>query len=150
MIMIAMKKVYAFLIFALIAATAVKAQAPAQQDVSDDELKQFASVYKQIQSINQEVQQDMFEAIQEQGIDIQRFNELFQASMVPGQEIAASEEEMEKFNAAKAGIEKIQAQTEKKMEEVIVEEGLTLERYQEIAMAIQSSPDLQRKIQEYL
>jgi len=134
----------------LIGCSSVFAQTPQQEPVTDEEVKLFATVYKEMQVINQGAQQTMMAAIEDEGLEIQRFNEIFQARQMPGQQVALAEDELEKFENATKEIEKIQEKIQLQMEEKIVELGLTPERYQEIGMQIQSSPALQSKIQEYL
>ena len=148
--MITIKTIYALLLFTLISWSGGFAQAAGQNEVSDDELKQFASAYKQIHAINQEIQQIIFGAIQEEGMDVQRYTLIFQAKQNPDQQIDASEKEIEIFNKISRAIEKIQEEAQEEMEEKITDEGLTIERYQEIGIALQTNPDLQLKIQEYL
>ncbi len=134
----------------LIGCSSIFAQTPQQEPVTDEEVKLFAAVYKEMQVINQGAQQTMIAAIEDEGMDIQRFNEIFQARQMPGQQVELAEDELEKFENATKEIEKIQEKIQLQMEEKIVELGLTPERYQEIGMQIQSSPELQSKIQEYL
>ena len=134
----------------LIGCSSVFAQTPQQEPVTDEEVKLFATVYKEMQVINQGAQQTMMAAIEDEGLEIQRFNEIFQARQMPGQQVALAEDELEKFENATKEIEKIQEKIQLQMEGKIVKLGLTPERYQEIGMQIQSSPALQSKIQEYL
>jgi predicted RNase H-like nuclease len=69
-------------------------------DVNDSELKKFATVYKKVQEVSRESQNKMVEIVQNEGIEVQRYN--------------------------------------------------IVNRYQEILASIQSNPDLQTKLQEYL
>lgn len=121
-------------------------QQPSQAtEVSDKELEQFAEAAQQVQIINQEVQQKMINIVEEKGLDVQRFNEIQQAQLNPQQEIEATKEEMEKYEASTGDFEKIQGQAQEKMQEKITEAGLTTPRYEEIAMTLQSDPVLQKK-----
>jgi len=137
-------------LFMLLIIGSVGAFAQAEEKVSDGELKQFASAFQHVQNINQQAQQEMAKAVEGEGLGIQRFNEIQQARQDPAQEASATEEEIEMFNSAYKEIEEIQRGAQQKMQEKIVEEGLTIPRYQEIATSIQASPELQQKIQEYL
>lgn len=124
-------------------------QPPQQQttDVSDAELQQFASVAEQIQVMNQEAQQKMVGAVEGEGLEVERFSEIQQAQQMPDQEVDATDEEMEKYNAALEELEEIQVQAQQDMQEKIQDEGMSEERYQEIGMALQSDPELQAKFQ---
>ena len=87
-------------VFALITGSAATAQTPAmpqQQkvdvDVSDAELSKFAKAYQGLRMMNQEVNQKMMKTVQDGGLEVQRFNEIHQASQDPNKEVEASEEE---------------------------------------------------------
>ncbi|MFW5656534.1 MAG: DUF4168 domain-containing protein [Bacteroidota bacterium] len=123
-------------------------QQPTQEtEVSDEELKEFAEVAEQVQIINQEVQQKMMNALEAEAMDAQRFTEIHQAQQNPEQNIDATSEEMKKYEATTREFEKIQGQAQQKMQEKITESDLTMPRYEEIAMILQSDPELQEKFQ---
>jgi ubiquinone biosynthesis protein UbiJ len=121
----------------------------ASEEVTDKELKQFASAFQQVQRVDQNAQQIMIKAVQDEGLEVQRFNEIQQAQQA-NQEVDASNEEIKKYESASTELKKIQVQAQQEMQEKITEEGLTVPRYQEIATSIQASPELQEKLQEYL
>jgi hypothetical protein len=121
---------------------------PQSTEVSDSELKQFANAAQQVQSINQEFQQQMLNTLEANGLGAERFNEIQQAQQNPQQESDASKEEMEKYEASIRDFQNTQVQAQEIMEEKIIEAGLTVPRYEEIAMTLQSNPELQAKLQE--
>jgi len=114
----------------------------ASEEVTDKELKQFASAFQQVQRVDQNAQQIMIKAVQDEGLEVQRFNEIQQAQQ--------ANQEIKKYESASTELKKIQVQAQQEMQEKITEEGLTVPRYQEIATSIQASPELQEKLQEYL
>ncbi|MFW5773629.1 MAG: DUF4168 domain-containing protein, partial [Tangfeifania sp.] len=89
--------------------------------ISDTEMKQFAGVFTELQALNQQIQQEMVTAVQEEGIEVQRFNEIMNAQQDPNQEVDATEEELETFAAAGQAIEQIQQEAQQDMEKVITE-----------------------------
>lgn len=118
--------------------------------VSDKEVEQFVAAVKEVQVINQESQQSMISAVQESGLDIQRFNQIYGAMQDPNTDVEASDEEMEKFNKANTEIVSIQTEAQQEMEKKILEQDLTIERYQEINMQVQDDPELMKKVQTLL
>ncbi|MFW5656535.1 MAG: DUF4168 domain-containing protein [Bacteroidota bacterium] len=121
------------------------------EEVTDQELKQFASAFLEVQNVDQQAQQNMIDAVEKEGLEVQRYNEIQQAQQNPEQEAGtANDEEIKKYESASKEIEKIQGQTQQKMQEKITDEGLTVPRYQEIAAAVQASPELQQKLQQFL
>jgi predicted ribosome quality control (RQC) complex YloA/Tae2 family protein len=155
MIMMKLNRLLAILVVFAIGMTGAYAQLPDQvpgpqpTDVSENELEQFALAFREIQVIDQQVQMEMLSTVQEDGIDVDRFNEFLTAQQDPVQEFDASEEELSRFAAAYQEIEKIQEKALQQMEEAIQESELTMERYQEIAMTIQANPELLQKLQEH-
>ena len=119
----------------------------AQTEVSDADLNKFANAYKAVQMENQEVQQEMIDMIKKEGLEINRFQSIQQASVNPEQKVEATEVEMKSYKTAVSKIEKMQPQLQKEMSQIIQENGLTLDRYQEIGAALQSDQALQQKLQ---
>lgn len=120
------------------------------QEVSDQELSQFANVIQDIQAINQSTQQEMVSIVQESGISVEAFNELIQAQQNPTQETAASEEDKEIFNSISGEIDKIRTGAEQAMREKIAENDFTVARYQELSALVQQDEDLQQKLQQFM
>jgi hypothetical protein len=148
--MITMKKITSLLLFILISGIGAYAQTEQKEEVSDQEIKQFASAFQQIQAVDQMAQQDMIKAVEDEGLDVERYNEIQQTAQDPNQEIDVNGDELKKYEIATREIEKIQMEAQQQMQEKIVEEGLTIDRYQEIAAVIQNDPELQQKLQKYL
>jgi len=142
--------VLVFTMAASVAFAQVPQQMPQQQeiDVSDGEIDQFASVFVELQSMNQEIQQEMMGAVKDEGIEVQRFNQIMQAQQDPNQEVDASEEELQNFAKASQAVEQIQAKVQKEMEDVITKNDLTVQRYQQIMMAVRNDADLQQRLQQ--
>ena len=118
-------------------------------DVSDSELKQFATAIQQVQVTNQESQEKMITTVEGVGLDVPRYNEILEGQADPEAQIG-SEAELKKFEAASEEIVKIQSQAEQDMQQIIRDEGLSVRRYQQIAMIVQKDPELQAKLIEYM
>lgn len=153
--MLLSKKLYSLILVFTLAASVAIAQVPQQMpqqqqeiDVSDGEINQFASVFVELQSMNQGVQQEMMSAVEEEGIEVERFNQIMQAQQDPNQDVDANEEELQNFAKASQAVEQIQAKVQKEMEEVITENDLTVQRYQQIMMAVRNDAELQQRLQQ--
>lgn len=138
-------------VFGSFATFAQTPQLPQQQqqvqvEVSDSELQKFANAFQGIRMINQEAQQEMLSVVEEEGMDVQRFNEIHQAAMDPAVEVEATEQELEKHQEITSELEKLQDGFQSKMEQVITEQDLSVERYGQIAQGLQSSPELQERL----
>lgn len=119
-------------------------------DVSDTELTQFATVYKEIQVVTAKAQEEMTKTVEDNGFEVERFNTLYVASQNPEKPLEATPEEVEKLEVVMTKIEKMQPVYQKKMETVITKENMSVERYQEVAMAVQTDTELQQRLQAKL
>ncbi|AHM60816.1 hypothetical protein D770_12810 [Flammeovirgaceae bacterium 311] len=124
---------------------------PVRDDFSDAELEKFADVYVQVVEIQQQSEGEMLKAIEDENLDINRFNEILQAQQQQqsAADINATAEEMASFNNAAQKIMGVQKETETEMQQVI-EQDLGVETYQQIIIAYQQSPDVQQKVNELL
>ncbi len=143
-----MKKLTSLLAFLVFGGAMTFAQTA--QEVSDQEVKQFASAFQEIQLISQQAQQEMTQVVEEKGLNVERYTEIQKAEQDPNQEVKATAAELKNYETANVELEKIQVQAQQKMQEKIAAENLTIERYQEIVAQIQTNPDLQQKIQGHL
>lgn len=120
------------------------------QDISDTQLAQFADAYMTVQTQNQEAQQEMIAVIEKEGLEVERFSEIQEASLNPNQESDATPEEMKKHAKAIEKIDAMQPEFEKKAIEGIEKSGISMEEYQNIASAVQQDQKLQQKLQTIL
>lgn len=137
------------LFLALFMTTALMAQT-VQGEMTDDQLKQWAAAYQQIQVIDQQAQQTMVAAIEDSGMEVQQFIDLQQAQANPNEEMDATPEEQALFDQASKRIQEVQQEAQGEMQVKIQDEGLTLEEYQAFGAMIQNDPNLQQKLMEYL
>ncbi|MFD1095436.1 DUF4168 domain-containing protein [Salegentibacter chungangensis] len=156
--MIKSKKIINFLFFfALLGTVPAVAQTqpmqPQQQqkiEVNDAELQKFAKAYQQMRMVNQEAQKKMMALVKEEGFEIKRFNEIHKASLDPNKEIEMTEEEKEMHADVVEDLGDMQKEFQEKMEEVIEEQGLSLKRYEQLAMALRSDRELQQRLQNLM
>jgi hypothetical protein len=140
--------------------SAAFAQVPMQQgqpqqqvetDFDRQELEEFVNVYIQSSEIQQGNEAEMVQAIEEEDLELNRFNEILtvQQNQQSAEEINASAEEMAAFNKAAEKIMKVQQKTQAEIEQLI-ESEIGKEKYQQIAMAYQQSPEVQQQVNEIL
>ncbi|MDT0676058.1 DUF4168 domain-containing protein [Autumnicola musiva] len=125
-------------------------QQKVEVDVNDDELAKFAEAYQEIRMINQQAQQKMVGVVENEGLEIQQFNKMYQASMNPNKEMQATAEQQEKYDSAVQAIEGMQSEFQTEMENAISDKGFTVERYEKLAMALQTDQEMQQRLQEML
>jgi hypothetical protein len=145
-------KITIALIVSLLTTISLHAQMP-QADPSlpesypDETLEKFVDAVGQIMSIQQEGQMGMVEAIEENDITVERFNELLTEAQQKGpDDIDASEEEKDAFNNSLEVIQTKQREMEVKMEEAVTGAGLDVNLYQSIMQSYETNPEVKEKI----
>lgn len=118
-------------------------------DFSDAEIKGFVNAFTQVNVIQQQMQMEMIEEIESRDMEIQRFNLLYtQLQQMPIEEIDGTEKEKEALAEITEELDVIQQRYEKVFITTIEEEGISMEKYEEIMMEVQQNPELQQRIQQ--
>ena len=118
--------------------------------VSEAELTKFANAYIELQVQNQTAQQKMVQIIEAEGIDVQRFSAIQQASMNPELKVEATDEEIKMHQSTIEKIQKLQPELEKEPSQRIIATGLTMERFEALAGLIQNDKSLQQRVEAIL
>lgn len=146
------------LVFALVGGAVVYAQIPQEMqqeqpkiEVNDAELEQFAVVFKDIMQKGQQANQEMVGTIEQEGMSLERYQELREADGNPDANIKqASKEEAEQKANIDQKIEEIGMRVQQEQTDIVEKSELSVDRYQEIAMALRGDQDLQQKLQRIL
>lgn len=122
-------------------------QAP-QVQVPPAELQKFAQSIKQLQAVRQQAETAMVRAVQREGLSETRFVQIYQAQQNPQAQpkSAATAPEKQKFDKAFTQIVQIQQQTQVKMQQVFQQQGLGVQRFNQILAAVKQSPTLRQKV----
>lgn len=118
----------------------------AREDFSDDELKSFVNANEKAMAIQIEGEQKMIKAIEDQGLTLDRFNEILEEQRDPSKESTASGEELQSFNNAAQVILQENTRIEQQMTTTIEEEGIDVETYKQIMLAYQQNPAIQNRV----
>lgn len=147
--------VIAFILFFTVGTTSIYAQEfdPTElleqrniQPISDGELKTFASVYQKLAQINQEGQQKMVSIIEQNGMDLERYNEIQMAAM-QNEDPNINEKEEKQVSKISEEFTKVQPEIQAELESKVTEVGLTIERVNDIILAVQEDKALREKLQ---
>lgn len=117
-----------------------------QIEVTDAELEKFAQAFQEMRMLNQQAQQKMAQVVEEEGLDIQRFNEIHQATVDPAKEADVTEEEQKQYQDITSELQGMQESFQQQMQEIITEQDLTLQEYEQIATQLQNDPELQERL----
>ncbi len=119
-------------------------------EVSDAELGKFAKAFKQVQVMGQQEQVKMAKTVKDEGLDVQRFNEIHKASLDPNKESDATPEEEKKHKAILAKLDTMQQDFEGNMKKIVENQDMEIDRFQQISMALRTDKDLQQRLQQML
>ncbi|MFP4298651.1 MAG: DUF4168 domain-containing protein [Spirulinaceae cyanobacterium] len=123
-----------------------------QANVNEEDLQRFVVAMTQVQTIQQDAESQMLEAVEEQGLTVERFNTLAQVQQNPETqaEVNVSPEEDRQFQQAIQEITTIRQEAENEMEAAVQREGLEVEEFNEIALVVQQNPSLQQQVMEMM
>lgn len=127
-------------------------QAAPDVDLSEEEAETFADAIIAAQKVQAGAQQELVSIIEDEGLDIETFQQIAQASQ-QGQEPADSvieDGDMEKFDNANESIKEAQEGIQSDVADAVEEAGMEMERFQEINQAVQQDPELQKLVRQKL
>ncbi len=144
-----------------LAQTAAAAAEVAAADVAPtpDEIATFAKVYQEVQSLRIGAEREMAKAVEDEGLTIDRFNEIAATQLDGAAEtpddmakVAAkakiSKKETKQFDAVVERIIAVRQSTEGEMEKAIAADGLSIDTFNGILERSADDTDLQRKISD--
>lgn len=121
---------------------------PTSEDVTDQEVQQFATALLDIEPLQMELQAEMEEIIVEGGIDLERFQQLMMAMQNPqlAEQVNMTTEEQETIQELQPKLVQVQMDAESGIVEKIEESGLDIERYQVLQMGAEQDPELLERL----
>lgn len=128
-------------------------QQPAEPiEVSDDELEEFIDVYMGVAELNQQFEMQVQQVLQEEGLEVEKFMEIQQSEQMGAsrEDIDATPEELEKFDAAMEAVQEMEGEFQEEIEEHVEEEGMDIDRYEEIMMGLQQDQQLMQRAQQMI
>lgn len=141
-------------VFGVVNSTAQQAP-PAQQqpqgqtDISDEKLDQFVVVLGEVNEIQQGMQEEMITVVEEQGLDVNKFNEIAQQQQNPNADDSnITAEEKAAFEKAMEDVQQMQMEMQQRMEAKIVENDMDMNEFNQLMQAYQQDPEMQQKVNE--
>lgn len=125
---------------------------PTSEEVSDDEISLLVTTLNDLGPIEEKAQQRIEEAVEAEDISFARFREMMMAMQNPQMagEADISDEELMKIQTLQPKLMEIQGEAEQEMIAKIEDNGMTIQRYQQIIMGAQQDPDLMQRLQDEL
>lgn len=116
--------------------------------VTDQELDQFVAALENVHEIQQQMVTDTEASVADSTFEETRFQELLQARQAGTEpETPATGAEQEEFDRLVQEIQTIQQESNQQMVRAVQEEDLNVQRYNQIAQAVQQNPSLMERLQ---
>jgi len=127
---------------------ALQQEAP-DANISDQELESFVKAAVKVEKLQKDSEGKMVKAIQDEGLEPDRFVEIntLRQSPAADTENTVSEKELDNYNKAMKEVQSIQQGVQTEQVKAIEDEGLDVNRYVQIAKAVQQDPGLMKKVQ---
>lgn len=127
-------------------------QQQAQPEISDAQLESFVAASQDMNEVQQGAQQEMMKTIQDEGLDVNKFNEMAAQKQNPNQEpsMEITEEDQAAFDKAMEKVQSKQMEMQQQMESIVQDNGMEMAEYQQIQQAYQQDPELQQKVSEMM
>lgn len=121
----------------------------AATDISETELQTFADALEGIQSVVQDAQTQMMKMVQQEGMELARFEEIQRSLQMPDSEISTpiTAEEETTLDNIEQQIRAMEPEVEQQQRAAIQQAGLTPLRYQQLSKGIQQDQALSQKVQ---
>lgn len=125
---------------------------PTSSDVSDEELEQITTIIGELEPIQVKAQEQIGAALEEEGISMERFQQMMMAMQNPqmADQVEITDEEMATIQSMQPKLMEIQGQAEQEMSAKMEENGLTMQRYRMVVMGAQQDPELMERLQSQL
>ncbi len=123
----------------------------AQADsVSDKELEKFVETAQDLRSIQENIQSEVQGMVQEEDMTFQRFQQIMMSKQNPqmAKKVEVTDEEEAVIKEMQPKLQKIQQEANQKQMSAIQDNGLTPQRFQQIAQAVQSDPAMMKRFQQ--
>ncbi|NEO26429.1 MAG: DUF4168 domain-containing protein [Kamptonema sp. SIO4C4] len=127
--------------------TALAAEVKQAENISSEELEQFADAWINVVSIERETRQEIVEIVQDEGFDPQRFGDIaqsYQEDSEPTPPLTAEEES--NFEQAAQRIQTLRQETRNEMQQAVRSEGLEPQRFSELLTAVREDEALQEEV----
>ncbi|MGB3199481.1 MAG: DUF4168 domain-containing protein [Nodosilinea sp.] len=140
-------------------ATTVEVADVTSAAISDSDIPTFAKAYQEVQLLRLQAEQEMAEAVEDEGLSIERFNAIAETQLAGAAEspddvakvaekAKISKQENKQFQAAVDRIIAIRQSTEAEMEKAIEADGLAIDTFNGILEQSADDADLKRKISD--
>lgn len=113
-------------------------------EVSDKEMKRFVKVSDKLQVVQQGAQEKMMTAIEDNGLDVQRYSEIEQATR-SGQEVEMTAEEENAYEKTSKVVQQEQMKIQQEAQKLLQKHDFDQQRFMKISQALRTDQELMEK-----
>lgn len=114
--------------------------------LTDADIKKLSVILGELQKLNVEAQQIMIKEVQKHGLDVKRFMEIQNALRDPKSPQNYTADEKTKFDQSIVELGKIRNEMQGKMIGILNKQGVTMQDYQKMMIAVQIDQEAQQKL----
>lgn len=119
-------------------------------DITDEDLQMVVNISDSATNIQEEANTKMKEIVEDEGMTFDRFQEIVMSQQNPQMagQIQLTDEEQQILEKIQPDLLVVNQEAQEQYKDVITNEGLTLEKFQQLAMAIQTNPEVAQRFEE--
>ncbi len=127
-------------------------QPPSPDDVTDQELTLFANALIELEPIQEKLQGEIQKVVEDEDMNMERFQQIMIAMQNPqmADQAEITDEEQEKIGNMQPKVVELQMGAQEEMVNTIEENGLNVQRYQQIIMGVQQHQELAERLQDII
>jgi len=127
-------------------------QSPPQIEVSDDELETFVEISTVAQQVQMDAQSDMVAVVESEDLSVETYNMIAESRYMEqsDDQLDVTQEELDKFESASEQIAEMERELDQSVAQAVEQEGMSMDRFMEINVALQQDPALQQRIQQMM
>lgn len=116
--------------------------------ITDEELGTLATIVDESQSIQEETQQELETILEEEGMEMERFQTIMMSQRNPQDSADMTQEEEQTIKEIQPKLMKIQQESQQKFIQIVQDNGMQPQRFQQVMQAVQSNQEVAKRFQE--
>lgn len=118
--------------------------------ITDEELQTLADIVDESQSIQEETQEELEVILEEEGMEMERFQTIMMSRQNPqmSDSVELTEEEEQTIEEIQPKLMQIQQESQQKFIQVVQDNGMEPQRFQQVMQAVQSNQEVAQRFQK--
>ncbi len=116
--------------------------------ITDEELETLATIVDESQIIQEETQEELETILDEEGMEMERFQAIMMSQQNPQDSADMTEEEEQTIEEIQPKLMKIQQESQQKFVQIVQDNGMEPQRFQQVMQAVQSNQEVAQRFQE--